>query len=762
MVKYKVMKSIMAVSLSLAVVVEVFGGNLYQVNGETNTMYVDSKVGVEVQKKVTVSSYRVNDNALNLEKSIVSENAGSYVSDLYAYLETLGTTDAVIYGHQNDTIHKSGTTGIDLTSSDTLDITGSLSGIVGIDTLALTGSEYTSTNMSQAKRMEICTNIAKEASDQGAIINLGAHMPNFAVINERITNTEVRIENSAEAGYLSDNTINFSGDTSTILTGNVVERIVPGGDLNNIYNSYLDMIAAYAKECAKYNIPILFQPFEENTGSTYWWGAPFCDSQEFVTLYRYTVDYLQDKKHVNNMLYVYSPGCEAELRSEYANRYPGDDYVDIVGFEMYDNSSVKIDKFLSNLKNQVILVGNFAKEHNKVFAVTGLGITYDFDADASVYRQDWYTKVLDIVAVSDASYMYLCENSADNQTFSTPYVMAKNANGTLHGHKMLDGFINFYNDSRTIFAKQMGDYKALETTVIPNEKRGYFYSPLSGTSITKPTVISAYVDVKEPAEVVYCRIIDPNDNSIKYYEDITKEPGTNLKEGKVDIAITEDILKTVGKHSVTLTLVIVNKDICSINLKFNMETVAQDVFSVDNFEGYEGENYQLTENWIPIKAAANSSNSELNSEKGYFNSETGNYGVALHTSLLEGGYCGIIKNLKGVDWSSKNAIQFFTKPDGKKQDVLIRIITNQDVFEVNLNDYKEYSGQNNAMIVTIPFSALKGRENKDAIFDSSNLACFEILVKANGSSLYPLISTNYYDDIKAIKSEVTEVTFLKK
>ena len=46
----------------------------------------------------------------------------------------------MIYGHQNDTWHKAGSE--ELSDSDTYDVTGSYAGIVGMDTLSLTGNEY--------------------------------------------------------------------------------------------------------------------------------------------------------------------------------------------------------------------------------------------------------------------------------------------------------------------------------------------------------------------------------------------------------------------------------------------------------------------------------------------------------------------------------------------------------------------------------------------------------------------------------------------
>ena len=60
---------------------------------------------------------------------------------LYQYLQAMGKTDSIIYGHQNDTWHKAGSA--ELSNSDTYDVTGAYAGIVGMDTLSgLQENEY--------------------------------------------------------------------------------------------------------------------------------------------------------------------------------------------------------------------------------------------------------------------------------------------------------------------------------------------------------------------------------------------------------------------------------------------------------------------------------------------------------------------------------------------------------------------------------------------------------------------------------------------
>ena len=39
---------------------------------------------------------------------------------------------------------------------------------------------------------------------------------------------------------------------------------------------------------------------------------------------------------IRDSLYLYGPGSEAVSEEEYGIRYPGDEYVDVIGFDMYD------------------------------------------------------------------------------------------------------------------------------------------------------------------------------------------------------------------------------------------------------------------------------------------------------------------------------------------------------------------------------------------------------------------------------------------
>ncbi|CAK0794659.1 unnamed protein product [Prorocentrum cordatum] len=72
-----------------------------------------------------------------------------------------------------------------------------------------------------------------------------------------------------------------------------------------------------------------------------WWQTTACTAEEFVQLWRMTVDYLRGPGGVDNVLYAISPqdvggdSPDGALAEYFDERYPGDAYVDLWGFDAY-------------------------------------------------------------------------------------------------------------------------------------------------------------------------------------------------------------------------------------------------------------------------------------------------------------------------------------------------------------------------------------------------------------------------------------------
>ncbi|SFR84177.1 glycosyl hydrolase [Anaeromicropila populeti] len=747
--------------------------------------YVDATLTArtdEAAVQVTANTVTANGETVSVSPSVnlADDKAEDYVAQLYAYLQAYGDTSSVMFGHQNDTNNKAGTKGADFTSSDVKDITGSISGVVGVDALSLTGAELGSWDMTQSERVALCAQSTREAVNQGAIITLSAHMPNFKLIKDRVENHVEGSTNQNEVGYLSDGSYNLSGYSPNTLTGNVVENIMPGGEYNKYYTAYLDLIAEYAQELAKDDIAVLFRPFHENTGAWFWWGSSSCDEEAYKQLYRYTVDYLRDTKEVHNFLYVYGPSSEAQSTAEYEARYPGDDYVDMVGFDMYHQNPTMDDSYFANFANELDIVETFAVAHNKLFAVTETGVA-NGEGTALLKSgnqvMDWYQKVLAAVKDTKASYFLVWANFGVNSGFYTPFVVSKDGD-TLHGHEMLDSFIDFYNQDSTVFAKQTGDYKQIETSIEQDDVSGYIISPYSGNNVDdidgttgyelKAHIDAAFTGVPAATDVQFKITADNTDDIIvnagaDVLTQLSAETGlyeTTDETVNVSYQLPAEVIAQMPHALGTIELLVKGEVVSVVNAKFNMPEIVESPLSVDSFESYYGYNEQMKSVWTPQKGAGNVSNPILTSEAGTFKESDGEFGIAFNYTLVENGYAGMTRTL-GTSWADANAIQFWTLPDGKNQKTVIQITSGGNVFEVYLNLYDEYKDCTSPILVTIPFSEFVGRDDKNAVFDPSSIDGFGLWVNAvpNENITFPLQSTIYYDDITAVNTDVTEITF---
>lgn len=585
--------------------------------------------------------------------------------NLYAYLKAVGESDSVIFGHQNDTHHKAGTQGDGFSGSDTEDITGSIAGVVGIDTLSLTGNEASTWDTPEAERIATVANITRAAAADGALITLSAHMPNFDVIDQRVKAYEASggtASGSDGVGYWmvgDDKQYNFSGYTPGTLTGNVVSRIMPGQDLNYLYTDYLDLIADYAKEVAKDDITILFRPFHENTGSWFWWGAALCDEQAYINLYRYTVDYLKETKDVHNILYVYGPGSEAANAAEYGARYPGDAYVDMIGYDMYHSNPSQENEaaYLNNIKSQNAILREFATAHDKLYAITETGVA---DGSVALKRtgnevKDWYMQLLNALDDEGVSYFLVWANFSENGSFYTPYVVEKKDKDILHGHEMLDEFIKFYNDKRSVFATDMNNgFKEVtgvtNTTAGSTVVSGYIISPQSGDRILasgQGTRITAKVTgIDESADVRYIITTD--------YDSEVLKASYNKEAGIWEAVLEDSSLKSLGKGIGTIALMVGEKEVSVITAKFNMEEVPQDDMVPENFEGYNGDSQQLALAWSSEKDTGSEINLSLIDDKEKVFG--GDYSLQMDITLANGNAWAGAKKSFVADWNEGNAL----------------------------------------------------------------------------------------------------------
>lgn len=431
-----------------------------------------SKTNGEIEK---------NKNKGKRVENLVDPKATKATRSLFAYLEDIRGKH-VLFGHQHTTDEGLTLTGSSIElESDVKNSTGDFPAVFGWDTLSLEGKEKPGVkdNPSQS-RIELSKSM-KKAHDSGGIVSLSTHLPNFV-----------------------------TGGTFNDTSGSVVEHILPGGYKNGEFNAFLDNLALFAnhlKDDKGELIPVLFRPFHEQNGGWFWWGAKTTTPSQYIEIYRYTVEYLRDKKGVNNFLYVYSPnGTFNGNKDNYLATYPGDDYIDILGMDQYDNqSNPGSTLFLNNLVGDLAMISKLADEKGKIATFSEFGYSPQGMKTSGNGDLKWFTKVMDAIkADPDArriAYMQTWANFALNGNLFVPY---RNAPNGLGDHELLPDFIDFYNDPYTSFLQEV---KGVYNNKVKTEKEQPFMhvvTPTANSILTKEvTKIRTKVLNDKPKKVVY-------------------------------------------------------------------------------------------------------------------------------------------------------------------------------------------------------------------------------------------------------------------
>jgi mannan endo-1,4-beta-mannosidase len=89
----------------------------------------------------------------------------------------------------------------------------------------------------------------------------------------------------------------------------------------------IDYVSGLLKELQDQHVPVIWRPLHEAAGGWFWWGAK--GAAPCKKLYQIMYDRMVNYHKLNNLIWVWTrePNDEAW--------YPGDQYVDIVGRDIY-------------------------------------------------------------------------------------------------------------------------------------------------------------------------------------------------------------------------------------------------------------------------------------------------------------------------------------------------------------------------------------------------------------------------------------------
>ena len=338
---------------------------------------------------------------------------------LYENLKRL-LNKGIMFGHQDDVAYGVGWK-YEPGRSDIRDVTGDYPAVYGFELGRLELDHAVNLDSVPFDKMK---GFIRDAYDRGGVITISWHLNNP-----------------------------LTGKTAWDPAPGTVASVLPGGEKNDLYKSWLDRIAVFMLDLkGKHGeyIPIIFRPFHELNGSWFWWGGKNCTPDELKQLYRFTETYLRDQKNVHNLLYAFNTDKFYSKR-EYLERYPGDEWVDVIGFDIYQayNTATNED-FIKYAGKMLSTLDSVATEHHKIPALTEFGYS-------GVKDNVWWTNTfLKAISPYKISYALAWRNagikSSGNYEFYVSY----------KGHASAEDFVRFYQHDKTLFQKDVAKEKVYE------------------------------------------------------------------------------------------------------------------------------------------------------------------------------------------------------------------------------------------------------------------------------------------------------------
>lgn len=348
----------------------------------------------------------------------IDSGATAETRNLLANMRRIART-RTMFGHQNTLAYGYGWTG-EPHRSDVRDVTGSFPQIYGWDVMDIfVAGDAHRLDAAKAARLR---GFVQEARARGGVNSFSWHMPN-------------PVKNS---------------DAWDVTPA--VKAILPGGTLHDRYKAQLDIAADFFRSLVDAQgkpIPVWFRPFHEQTGAWFWWGKGNASPEDFKALWHFTVNYLRDTRGVHNLLYAFSTDVFDD-ETGYFQFYPGDDYVDLLGFDDYHSIETPATRtvFVRRLED----VARWARARSKLAALTETGLE-------ALPDPHWWTGTLlpGLTASADTraiSYVLVWRNANPandrKEHFYAPYP----------GQKSAADFVRFRRDPGIAFEGDVGDLYA--------------------------------------------------------------------------------------------------------------------------------------------------------------------------------------------------------------------------------------------------------------------------------------------------------------
>lgn len=296
---------------------------------------------IELDKITVKTGAKISNSTYNVTSSLVNKNSTANTKKLYSFLKD-SYGKYVITGQQCD----GGINGNEFKAIKNL--TGDYPALLGLDLMDYTPSRTAFGASSSTVEKAI------EFADKGGIVTLCWH---WNAPTEYLNSTA----NSSDGWWGGFYTQSSKFDIAKVMNGQDAKG-------KKLLDRDIKEIAKQLKRLEKAGVPVIWRPLHEASGGWFWWGAQGPDA--YKKLWKYLYNELTNTYGCNNLIWVYN--------GQSADWYPGDEYVDIVGEDIYPGNHV-YDPQVSRFKQAI----NYGSK-TKITALTENGCIFDIDSAVSI------------------------------------------------------------------------------------------------------------------------------------------------------------------------------------------------------------------------------------------------------------------------------------------------------------------------------------------------------------------------------------------
>lgn len=350
--------------------------------GDHNIRIIKSWGWIELDKITVKTGAKISNSTYNVTSSLVNKNSTANTKKLYSFLKD-SYGKYVITGQQCD----GGINGNEFKAIKNL--TGDYPALLGLDMMDYTPSrtEFGASSSAVEKAIEF--------ANKGGIVTFCWH---WNAPTEYLNSTA----NSPDGWWGGFYTKSSKFDIAKVMNGQDAKG-------KKLLDRDIKEIAKQLKRLEKAGVPVIWRPLHEASGGWFWWGAKGSDA--YKKLWKYLYNELTNTYGCNNLIWVYN--------GQSADWYPGDEYVDIVGEDIYPGNHV-YDPQVSRFKQAI----NYGSK-TKITALTENGCIFDIDSAVSINALwCWFMTWGGEFAVNGSNYSEnYTEKSVIKKMYSSKYAL---------------------------------------------------------------------------------------------------------------------------------------------------------------------------------------------------------------------------------------------------------------------------------------------------------------------------------------------------